>query len=256
MLQNGSARVSALKHPPDYKLYCMSCFVPLFLTKCEQVGAKQQCHLNYRRNTAAYASQPGFKFQIWLKWEQMLPSLTVRLSVWLLLPHSFLIRSICPAPFLLIILKLAPLFFSFCSVFSTRAAANMWFHLSSSEIRVEENRLMVICLSLSLLSPLTVARLDERTCIFCFSFKFRCPKKKSTCGLLATPTQKCWIEKKEKISRVDKERNKKSSSSCKHKSSEPPVLLHDVFWSLDQLFLSPIDSKVCLREPVEIKCLQ
>lgn len=62
-------------------------------------------------------------------------------------------------------------------LFSTRTAANMWFHLSSSEIRVEKNRLMVISLSLSLLSLLTVAGLDERTCIFCFSFKFRCPKK-------------------------------------------------------------------------------
>lgn len=70
--------------------------------------------------------------------------------------------------FFLLLLRLSPF-----------AAANMWFHLSTSEIRAERNRLMVISLSLPLFlfSLLTVAALDERTCIFCFSFRFHCPKK-------------------------------------------------------------------------------
>lgn len=73
-----------------------------------------------------------------------------------------------------------PVFFFSCSVFfPLKTTANMWFHLSSSEIRVEKNRLMVILLSLPLflLSLHTVAGLDERACIFCLSFKFCCLKK-------------------------------------------------------------------------------
>ena len=89
------------------------------------------------------------------------------------------------------------------SLFSPRTAANMWFHLSSSEIKAERNRLMVICLSLPLFLHflLTVAGPDERTCIFCFSFKFHCPKKKNKkkktadVGSLPHLHKNAWLKK-------------------------------------------------------------
>lgn len=76
------------------------------------------------------------------------------------------------------------------------------------------------CLYLFSCSVLTEAGLDERICIFCFSFKFHHQEKKSCrCGLLATPTQKMQdcINKKVCARRA----NWCNNSSCKE--DFPPV---------------------------------
>lgn len=123
----------------------------------------------------------------------------------------------------------SPLFFFFCSAFSPRTAANMWFHLSCSEIRVEKNRLMVISLSLplSLLSlsspwhglmkgPVYFALVSNST-----ARKKKGKRKKKEncrCGLLATPTQKCWPEKiktKQRRQRGEQKDLQLPCSSCK-----------------------------------------
>lgn len=180
-------------------------------------------------NTAAYVTQAGLTFQIGLK------CLTVCLrDYYCFYQILFLIRSIRPAlsvVILCIILKLASLFSYF--VFSPGTAANMWFHLSSSEIRVERNGLMVISLSLPLflLSLLTMAGLDERTWIFCFSFRFRCPKKKLQMWAARHTYTKMLDWKKHKNQAVQTKRGAKRSAAPSlffvHTSS-----LHDLFMVL------------------------
>lgn len=124
----------------------------------------------------------------------------------------------------LIILRL-PVFSPFsCSVFSPKTAANMWFHLSSGEIRPKKkkkNRLMVISLSPYLLpsSPLFSLVLPpphrgrawwkDLCCIFCFSFKFRCPRKKLQMWAARHTYTKMLRWKKTTPTRTDKERIKK-----------------------------------------------
>lgn len=91
------------------------------------------------------------------------------------LPNSFFIKSICPAPFFLIILKFPFLaFHSSPSLhFPLKPLPTCDFTYLPVKLERRRTELMVISLSFPPFPLLTVTGPDERTCIFCFSFKFR-----------------------------------------------------------------------------------
>lgn len=103
----------------------------------------------------------------------------------------------------------------FCSVFSPRIAANMWFHLSSSEIRVQKNRLMVISLSLPfpLLSPHR-GRAWWRDLYILLKFQIPLPEKKerekksADVGCSPHLHKNVGLKKKEKKEKTISERHK------------------------------------------------
>lgn len=91
------------------------------------------------------------------------------------LPNSFFIKSISKAPLFLIILRFPFLAFhsSPSLYFPLKLPPTCDFTYLPVKLERRRTKLMVISLSFPSLSLLTVTGPDERTCIFCLSFKFR-----------------------------------------------------------------------------------